>query len=147
MPRITSKRALGCSDAVKGASTTTLSGENHTMDIVFDVEGQQISALLDDTAAARAFADMLPLELSLDDFGAGVEKIADLPGSLPIGEAPSGMTPRAGDITYYAPWGNLAIFRQGFSYAKGLVKLGGFTADFTAIDHSGPIKVIIRPAK
>lgn len=29
-----------------------------------------------------------------------------------------------GAVTYYAPWGNLAIFYKDFGYAKGLVSLG-----------------------
>jgi hypothetical protein len=29
-----------------------------------------------------------------------------------------------GDITYYAPWGNLAIFYRDFGYSPGLVRLG-----------------------
>ncbi|ELZ92649.1 cyclophilin-like fold protein [Haloferax sulfurifontis] len=35
-----------------------------------------------------------------------------------------GVDPEVGDITYYAPWGNLAIFYREFGYASGLVKLG-----------------------
>ncbi|WP_252107941.1 MULTISPECIES: cyclophilin-like fold protein [unclassified Halomonas] len=114
------------------------------MNIVFDVEGQQVSATLEDTPAGRAFADMLPLDLELGDFGGGVEKIADLPGSLPDGEASKGMKPVAGDITYYAPWGNLAIFRKEFKHSSGLVKLGNFDSEFAAIDRDGPVKVTIR---
>ncbi|CQR50596.1 MULTISPECIES: cyclophilin-like fold protein [Haloferax] len=35
-----------------------------------------------------------------------------------------GVDPEVGDITYYAPWGNLAVFYREFGYASGLVKLG-----------------------
>ena len=34
------------------------------------------------------------------------------------------MEPTAGDIAYYAPWGNLAIFYRDFGYSRGLVSLG-----------------------
>ena len=34
--------------------------------------------------------------------------------------------PRAGDITQYAPWKNLAIFVAPFSNSPGLVRLGQF---------------------
>ncbi|WP_251977562.1 cyclophilin-like fold protein [Salinicola avicenniae] len=117
------------------------------MNIVVEVDGQALPATLDDTAAGRAFAEMLPLTLSLGDFGGGVEKVADLPGPLPTNDAPSGMKPVAGDITYYSPWGNLAIFRKGFSHASGLVKLGRFTSGFDAIDRSGSITVTIKAAE
>ncbi|WIX31203.1 cyclophilin-like fold protein [Salinicola sp. JS01] len=116
------------------------------MKIIFDVDGQRIPATLEETPAGRAFADMLPLDLELIDFGGGVEKIADLPGSLPDETASKGMKPVAGDITYYAPWGNLAIFRKGFQHASGLVRLGQFDANFAAIDRSGPINITIESA-
>jgi hypothetical protein len=38
--------------------------------------------------------------------------------------APEGVDPDVGDITYYAPWGNLVIFSRDFGYSSGLVKLG-----------------------
>ncbi|WP_337926728.1 cyclophilin-like fold protein [Paenibacillus caui] len=31
-------------------------------------------------------------------------------------------------ITYYAPWGNLAIFYRDFRYSSGLIKLGSIDA-------------------
>ncbi|HHA2313261.1 TPA: cyclophilin-like fold protein [Enterobacter kobei] len=34
------------------------------------------------------------------------------------------MTTESGDITYYAPWGNLAIFALGRAYARSLISLG-----------------------
>jgi hypothetical protein len=37
---------------------------------------------------------------------------------------PSGTTAAAGDIAYYAPWGNLALFYRDFTFSEGLVRLG-----------------------
>jgi hypothetical protein len=37
--------------------------------------------------------------------------------------APEDHDPEVGDITYYAPWGNLAIFYRDFDHSRGLVKL------------------------
>jgi hypothetical protein len=37
-----------------------------------------------------------------------------------------------GDITYYAPWGNLALFYRDFPYSNGLIRLG--TLDTGAAD-------------
>lgn len=70
-----------------------------------------LSATLDDTPAGRDFATLLPLELVLSDYHA-TEKVADLPRKLDTTDAPARYTPKAGDITYYAPWGNLAIFQS-----------------------------------
>lgn len=117
------------------------------MNIIFDVEGQQINANLEDSQAAHAFANLLPLSVELSDFGGGVEKVADLPKPLPTSDSPTGMQPVTGDITYYAPWGNLAIFRQGFSHARGLIKLGSFQDDFSAIDRPGSFIVKIYLAE
>ncbi|MDP4527378.1 cyclophilin-like fold protein [Bacillus halotolerans] len=50
--------------------------------------------------------------------------ISDLPKRLSTIDSPDGTDASFGDITYYAPWGNLAIFYRDFGCAKGLVKLG-----------------------
>lgn len=93
------------------------------MKIRMDVDGTRITATLDDNATSKDFASLLPLTLSLDDYN-GTEKISDLPKKLSTRGAPAGVDPAAGDIAYYAPWGNLAIFYKDFKYSDGLVKLG-----------------------
>lgn len=90
---------------------------------------------LQDSKAGRAFADQLPLDLDVTDFH-GIEKIADLPEPLPVDEAPAGNEPRAGDVTYYAPWGNLAIFYRDVEYSTGLVPLG------RVIDGAGAVETL-----
>jgi hypothetical protein len=82
-----------------------------------------LRATLIDNAASRDFAALLPLTLTLTDFNR-TEKIADLPARLSTEGCPPGVTPEIGDIAYYAPWGNLAIFYRDFGYSNGLVKLG-----------------------
>jgi hypothetical protein len=81
--------------------------------------------------------------VSLNDYGA-MEKITGLPRELPIEDAPKGYAPSAGDVAYYAPWGNLAIFRKGGSYAKGLVKLGCVESGFEALTAPGLLEVTIQ---
>ena len=102
------------------------------MDIRITVAGDELRGSLDDTATARDFAALLPLTFRLDDF-AGTEKIADLPRRLDTTGAPPAHTGRPGDITYYAPWGNLALFYGTGPAAAGLILLGrlapGATAD------------------
>jgi hypothetical protein len=87
----------------------------------FDRHG--FTATLFDNPSARDFASMLPLDLTFQDYSSN-EKIAYLPrklsgdGSGPFsGEA-------AGDLCYYAPWGNLAFFHAGYRYSSGLIRLG-----------------------
>ena len=87
-----------------------------------------LTARLEDSEAARGFAVLLPLELNLRDY-ASTEKIADLPRQLPTGGAPPGVDPEVGDIAYYEPWGNLAIYYRNFGYSRGLVRVGRIEAD------------------
>ncbi len=87
------------------------------------VDGQEISITLFDTPAANALYDMLPLELTFEDFN-GVEKISYLPDELPTEGEPDGCDPDIGDLCLYAPWGNLSIFYQDFRYSDSLIKLG-----------------------
>jgi hypothetical protein len=87
------------------------------------IEGTALNATLENNSASRHFAALLPLELNLFDYN-GTEKIADLPARLSTDGAPDGIAPEPGDIAYYAPWGNLALFYRDFRYSRGLIRLG-----------------------
>lgn len=116
------------------------------MNILMDIAGKTIRATLkDNSAAAKDFYNLLPLELTLTDY-ASIEKISDLPKSLSTIGEPAGTSAKAGDLTYYAPWGNLAYFIKDFKHASGLVKLGSFDEGQELLAQSGPIAVIIRKA-
>jgi len=52
---------------------------------------------------------------------------------------PAGVKPTVGDISYYAPWGNIAIFYKDFSYSEGLVKIGHIDNGEEAFQISGSI--------
>src|SRR5450830_143960 len=64
------------------------------------------------------------LDVHLDDNPTAHDLISLLPRRLSTAQAPRGHTPRAGDLTYYAPWGNLALFHKDFSFSTGLIRLG-----------------------
>ncbi|MEX5571565.1 cyclophilin-like fold protein [Pseudomonas lijiangensis] len=98
---------------------------------------------LDDIETATAFTDLLPLELTLEDY-AETEKITYLPRKLNTRGAPEGYTPVQGDLAYYAPWGNLAIFHKSFSYSPGLVRLGTLLSGMDILRKSGATKVRIE---
>jgi hypothetical protein len=116
------------------------------MKIRIDVEGTALTATLDDNATARDFASLLPLKLTLQDYAA-TEKISDLPRKLTTAGAPSGSKPSSGDITYYSPWGNLALFHKGAPYADGLVRFGKFDSGVDALRHRGSRRVTIELVK
>ena len=82
------------------------------MNIQLSADGQVIAtATLDSHDSARDLAALLPLRVVFTDYAA-TEKIADLPRALTVQGTPCACTPLAGDICYYAPWGNLAVFYQ-----------------------------------
>jgi hypothetical protein len=112
------------------------------MRIRMDVEGTVITATLDDNATSRDFVTLLPLTLTLQDYAAA-EKISDPPRKLSTAGAPPGSDPSTGDIAYYAPWGNLAVFYRDFGYSDGLVKLGTIDAGIEALERPGPLQVTI----
>ena len=116
------------------------------MKIRMDVEGETVTATLNNTAASRDFAALLPLMLTLETY-AEVERIAKLPRKLSLVGAPEGITPEVGEITYYAPWGNLAIFVSGDVYARGLVRLGKVDTGLPALQRTGPLKIKIERIK
>ena len=57
--------------------------------------------------------------------------------------APPGSDPSVGDVSYHAPWGNLAIFRRDFRYSSGLIKLGKVDTGMEALNVPGSVKVTI----
>ena len=114
------------------------------MRIRLTVGGRSLTATLVDSPSARDFFTMLPLTLQLDDY-AGTEKIAYLPRKLSGDGAPPGIDPSVGDITYYAPWGNLALFYKDFGYAKGLIKLGTIDDGMEAFNVPGSVTITIEP--
>ena len=113
------------------------------MKIRIIVEDQEITATLNDSQAAQDFLAQLPLTVTLEDYS-GTEKIYYLPKQLSTEGAPAGSDPSVGDITYYAPWGNLAIFYRDFGYSNGLVILGKIDGGMEAFSGSGPVNVTIE---
>jgi len=91
--------------------------------IRFSFSGKEIIVTMIDNSAARSLVEMLPLTLQFEDY-AGSEKISSPPKKLDTSDAPVGYDPSVGDLTLYAPWGNLAFFYRDHGYAHGLVPLG-----------------------
>lgn len=103
---------------------------------------QTMVAVLYDNASARDLSSLLPLDLTIENYGSN-EKIAYLPrklteeGSGPFGnEAP-------GDLCYFAPWGNLALFYDGYRWSEGLIRLGRVEGSFEPLLTHGkfPLRI------
>ena len=124
-------------------SASAIAQETPTMKIRLTVDGKAIEATLLDNATARDFASLLPLTLTLDDYNS-TEKISYLPRKLSTAGAPAGVDPAPGDIAYYAPWGNLAIFYKDFGYSKGLIRLGRIDSGLDALARRGSQKATVE---
>ncbi len=111
--------------------------------IKFEFNGTRVVGVLEPSAATKAFLAQLPITVKLEDYGT-TEKIAWLPAKLRLADADAAMTPKRGDIAYYAPWGNLAIFREDFRYSPGLIKLGRVEEGLTSLDQPDAATVTIE---
>ena len=126
--------------------TKTSPKQAESMKIRLKVGDTVLTATLIDSATTRDFMSLLPLTLTLKGY-AETEKISDLPKRLSTEGAPSGSDPSVGDITYYAPRGNLAIFYRDFGYSSGLVILGKIDSGIEALNVPGSVKVTIELIK
>jgi Uncharacterized conserved protein len=104
-----------------GANAVQMPGSVENAKLRMSFDGGEVVVSLYDTPASRELVTMLPLTLSFEDY-ASTEKVAYLPRKLSSGDSNSTLPP--GDFTYYAPWGNLAIFYKGYGQASGLYALG-----------------------
>jgi hypothetical protein len=113
------------------------------MKIALTVNDTVITATLRDNETCRDFLSLLPLTLILEDY-AGIEKISYLSRKLSTQGAPITSQFTAGDVAYYAPWGNFAIHHQQFGYASGLVILGTIDGGKETLLVPGQLTVTIE---
>lgn len=144
---IVASLATACHAQGSGAQrpAAASAAEARTMKIVLTTNGRSMTATLIDSPTTRDFVALLPLTLVLEDY-ASTEKIAYLPRKLSVEGAPAGTTPVPGDIAYYAPWGNLALFYRGFRYSEGLISLGRLDGGVDVMEARGPWTVTIELA-
>ncbi|MCD2422172.1 hypothetical protein LQ567_05315 [Niabella pedocola] len=113
------------------------------MKLKITIGGKTASAVLYDNPASRDFATLLPVTLELEDYNQ-TEKIATLSKKLSAKNAPDGFDPSAGDIAYYAPWGNICIFYKDFGYSSGLISLGKIISGIEVFSVKGSVTVKIE---
>lgn len=91
--------------------------------IKLTVNHQEVVIRLYDHPVSRDLLTLLPLTLTFKDY-VNEEKISYLPREL-VREEVQGNSGRRDDFTYFAPWGNLAIFYNGKQQgSNGLIILG-----------------------
>ena len=108
------------------------------------VGDRTITATMEDNAAARDFLSRLPLEITLNDYNNMTEKIFYPDPALTTEGVTRGCAPTPGDITIYAPWGNVAIFCKSWSHSNALIKIGridGNGTEVLSIAGDIPVKI------
>jgi hypothetical protein len=100
-----------------------------------------LTATLYDNPTARDLVSLLPLDLKIQDYGRN-EKIVHLPNKLTEEASGPFGNERPGDLCYFRPWGNLALFYDGYRW-DGLIRLGRFEGGFDPLLVRGefPIRI------
>lgn len=116
------------------------------MKIHLTLDGRVVPATLVDSDAARAFAAMLPLAITLHGLF-GREKFGPLPGAMPVAEQRS-QAYEVGDIVCWSAGPNLAILhaQDGQALSGGFHVLGRIDTAAEAFGARGPLDVRIELA-
>ena len=116
--------------------------ENSSLHVNIMVGDRTITATMEDNAAARDFLLRLPLEVTLNDYNNITEKIFYPSPALTTKGVTRGCAPTPGDITIYAPWGNVAIFCKSWSHSNDLIKIGRIDGNgIEALNIAGDVPV------
>jgi hypothetical protein len=92
------------------------------MKIRIQTNGNAMVFELNNSQAAKELYEQLPLTIAIEDYNNN-EKIFYPPEKLDTTDTPLANA-QPGTLAYYAPWGNVAIFYDGFGPASGLHDLG-----------------------
>lgn len=116
-----------------------------SLDVTITVGDRTITATMEDNSAGRDFLSRLPLEVTLNDYNNITEKIFYPTPALSAEGVTRGCTPAPGDITIYAPWGNVAIFCKSWSHSNDLIKIGRIDGNgIEALSVAGDVRVIFE---
>lgn len=119
--------------------------EATSLKVNITVGDRTITATMEDNAAGKDFLSRLPLEVTLNDYNNTTEKIFYPNPTLTTEGVTRGCAPTPGDITIYAPWGNVAIFCKNWSHSNDLIKIGRIDGNgIEALTVTGDITVKIE---
>jgi hypothetical protein len=125
------------------ANDENVISKTDTMKLKITIGEKTAAAVLYDNPTSKDFAAMLPLTVKMDDYS-NTEKIFYPSRKLSTKDAPPGFDPSIGDITYYAPWGNIALFYKDFGYSNGLISVGKITSGMDVFAAKGSLTVKIE---
>jgi hypothetical protein len=117
--------AVSHNNSGSDGSTVTKEGANavEKAKIRLTFNNQEIVMNMYDNPTSRDLLKLLPLTLKFEDYS-GAEKIGHLPKALTTHGSPSGSDPSVGDVAFYAPWRNLALYYNDVGYYDGIIRLG-----------------------
>ena len=122
-----------------------IGNEVMAQDVIMTIADTDYKVTVDEnTQAGKLFLNSLPLTLSFENFGSN-ERIAYLPKRLDMDSYDSHLSVKRGDMTYYVPWGNLAVFRKAYSSPSDLAPIGSMPENaISALEQSGDSEVSFK---
>ncbi len=114
-------RCEASTQSAEGSTADTASVQPEELRMWMTVGERRFAITLDDNAAARAFAKLLPLTLDMSELN-GNEKTVGLPKALPTNARRPG-TIRNGDLMLYGS-NTLVVFYVTFDSAYAYTRLG-----------------------
>ena len=130
-----------------GRGTETGQAKANRMNIHIAIGSTSMTATLEENPTARDFASLLPLTVTLREFGHSEKVSGALPRPLSEEGAPATDAGAVGDIAYYAPWRNIALYRGPGPNATGVIKIARITSGIEALQVPGQVRVTISRVK
>lgn len=126
------KGEYSAANGSEAAADEEKSIQNAKIKLTFDHE--EVIVNMYDNPTSRDLLRKLLLTLTFEDFN-GFEKMSILTEGLSTEGAPEGVTPKAGDFAYYAPWKDITIFYDDWHYSPGLILLGKVESDIEELSR------------
>lgn len=92
-----------------------------------------VEFILNDSEAAKALYNQLPLQLEIKDYSDN-EKIFYPPHALPVTNTPHAAV-QVGTLAYFEPWGNVVMFFGTYRPHPGLYELGHIISSVETISQ------------
>ncbi|WP_303961101.1 cyclophilin-like fold protein [Succinatimonas hippei] len=128
-----------------GLSLGILGNAVMAQDVIMTIADTDYVVTVDEnTQAGKLFLNSLPLTLNFENFGSS-ERVAYFPKRLDMDGYDSHLSVKRGDMTYYVPWGNLAVFRKAYSSPSDLAPIGSMPENaISALEQSGDSEVSFK---
>ena len=109
-----------------------IGNEVMAQDVIMTIADTDYKVTVDEnTQAGKLFLNSLPLTL--------------IPKRLDMDGYDSHLSVKRGDMTYYVPWGNLAVFRKAYSSPNDLAPIGSMPENaISALEQSGDSEVSFK---